>query len=88
MRRIVLVAAALGAAASPSLQSILTKHVPPDAQGELQGALTSLASLMSIGAPFVMTQLFSRFSEQDTGHYLPGQAQVVLDFLTKPAYYP
>ncbi len=23
----------------------------------------------------------------DTGHYLPGQAQVVLDFLTKPAYH-
>jgi pimeloyl-ACP methyl ester carboxylesterase len=24
----------------------------------------------------------------DTGHYLPGQAQAVLDFLTKPAHHP
>jgi DHA1 family tetracycline resistance protein-like MFS transporter len=73
---------ALGAAASPALQSILTKHIPPNSQGELQGALTSVASLMSIGAPLIMTQLFSTFSVHGSAHYFPGAPFMLAAVLT------
>jgi DHA1 family tetracycline resistance protein-like MFS transporter len=52
----------LGGIAGPALQSILAGHVPPNAQGELQGALTSLISLTSIAGPLVMTNLFAYFT--------------------------
>ena len=41
----------LGGIAGPALQSILAGHVPPNEQGELQGALTSLMSLTTIIGP-------------------------------------
>ena len=37
-------------------------HVPPNAQGELQGALTSLMSLTAIIGPLLMTNLFAYFT--------------------------
>jgi DHA1 family tetracycline resistance protein-like MFS transporter len=52
----------LGGIAGPALQSILSGHVPPNEQGELQGALTSLISLTSIVGPLVMTSLFAFFT--------------------------
>ena len=35
----------LGGIAAPALQATITGHVPPNAQGELQGSLTSLLSI-------------------------------------------
>ena len=52
----------LGGIAGPALQGILSGHVPPTEQGELQGALTSMISLTSIVGPLVMTSLFSYFT--------------------------
>ncbi|MFL5773480.1 MAG: TCR/Tet family MFS transporter [Flavisolibacter sp.] len=52
----------LGGIAGPALQSILSGHVPPNEQGELQGALTSMISLTSIIGPIVMTSLFAWFT--------------------------
>jgi DHA1 family tetracycline resistance protein-like MFS transporter len=52
----------LGGIAGPALQSILSGHVPPNEQGELQGALTSMISLTSIIGPLVMTNLFAYFT--------------------------
>ena len=43
----------LGGIAGPSLQSVLAGHVPPNEQGELQGALTSLMSLTTILGPII-----------------------------------
>lgn len=40
----------------PALQSILTKFVPSNEQGELQGSLISITSLASILAPLVYTK--------------------------------
>ena len=48
----------LGGIAGPSLQAILAGHVPPNEQGELQGALTSLMSITTIIGPIVMNNLF------------------------------
>jgi DHA1 family tetracycline resistance protein-like MFS transporter len=53
----------LGGIAGPALQSIISGNVPPNEQGELQGALTSLISLTSIIGPPVMTNLFAYFTQ-------------------------
>ena len=53
----------LGGIAGPALQSIISGHVPPNEQGELQGALTSLMSATSIIGPPVMTNLFAYFTK-------------------------
>lgn len=62
----------LGGIAGPSIQSLMTSHVPSNEQGELQGALTSLVSLTSIIGPLVMTGLFSYFTSPTTPVYFPG----------------
>jgi len=48
--------------ADPALRSIASAKVPPWAQGELQGAMTSMTSLTTIIGPAIFTQLFSRFT--------------------------
>lgn len=63
---------ALGGIAGPSLQGIISSQVPSNEQGELQGALTSLASVTSIIGPLVMTYLFSYFTGSSAPIYFPG----------------
>ncbi len=63
---------AFGAVGLPALQGILSRRVPDDTQGELQGLLSSLTSLATILAPLVMTQVFATFSGTDAPIYLPG----------------
>jgi DHA1 family tetracycline resistance protein-like MFS transporter len=53
----------LGGIAGPALQAIISNHVPPNEQGELQGALTSLISVTTIIGPLVMTNLFAYFTQ-------------------------
>ena len=62
----------LGGIAGPALQSIISGHVPPNEQGELQGALTSLMSATSIIGPPMMTNLFAYFTRADAPVYFPG----------------
>lgn len=62
----------LGGIAGPALQAIISGHVPPNEQGELQGALTSLMSLTSIIGPILMTHLFAYFTKPEAPIYLPG----------------
>ena len=62
----------LGGIAGPALQSIITSQVPPNAQGELQGALTSLVSVTSIIGPPLMTGLFAYATKPDALIHLPG----------------
>lgn len=62
----------LGGIAGPALQAILAGHVPPNEQGELQGALTSLMSLTSIFGPLIMNNLFYYFTKSAAPVYFPG----------------
>lgn len=64
----------LGGIAGPALQSIISGHVPPSEQGELQGALTSLMSATSIVGPLIMTNLFAYFTRKNAPIYFPGSA--------------
>lgn len=62
----------LGGIAQPALQAVMAGKVPPNAQGELQGAITSLMSLAAIIGPLVMNNLFFYFTHSDAPVYLPG----------------
>jgi DHA1 family tetracycline resistance protein-like MFS transporter len=54
------------------LQAIISQHVPPNEQGELQGALTSLMSLTTIIGPLIMNNLFKYFTTNKAPFYFPG----------------
>lgn len=55
----------------PALQSLMSKRVNENAQGELQGAIGSVISLTSIIGPVLMTSIFGTFADGE-GYYLPG----------------
>ena len=56
----------------PALTSQMTRAVPADSQGELQGAIASIGSFTAIFAPFLMTQLFAYFTAADRAVTFPG----------------
>lgn len=62
----------LGGVGMPSLQGVISEQVPANAQGELQGALTSLMSVTSIFGPLLMNNLFYYFTKPGTSYYFPG----------------
>jgi DHA1 family tetracycline resistance protein-like MFS transporter len=68
----VLVFSSIFWAAHPALQSLISREIPANEQGELQGALMSLTSLTSIINPLIMTSLFAATTSREAGLYLPG----------------
>ena len=72
MMFVFLVPYCLGGIAGPSLQAVISGHVPPDQQGLLQGSLTSLMSLSTVFGPLVMTNTFYYFTSSKAPFYLPG----------------
>jgi DHA1 family tetracycline resistance protein-like MFS transporter len=68
----VLAVASVFSAAQPALQSLITREVPADRQGELQGALMSLMSLMGVINPLIMTRLFAFSSGHESLIDMPG----------------
>lgn len=64
--------AAIGGIIPPALQGIMSARVADDAQGELQGALTSTSALAMILSPLMMTYAFAKFTDDQAPVYLPG----------------
>jgi DHA1 family tetracycline resistance protein-like MFS transporter len=62
----------LGGICGPSLQSVISGHVSPSHQGELQGSLTSLMSLTTIIGPLIMSGTFAYFTTNKAPFYFPG----------------
>jgi DHA1 family tetracycline resistance protein-like MFS transporter len=62
----------LGGICGPSLQSVISGHVPSNQQGELQGALTSLMSFTTIIGPPIMSGTFTYFTTDEAPFYFPG----------------
>ena len=63
----------IGGVAGPAIQSLVAGAVPPEDQGKVQGAITSLMSLTGILAPLIFTAgLFSYFTSPDAPIELPG----------------
>ncbi len=64
--------AALAGIIPPALQGIMSRKVASNAQGELQGALSSAVALAMILSPMAMTAAFAHFTGADAPLYLPG----------------
>lgn len=76
---------ALNGFTAPALQGIMSKTIPANAQGELQGAVAALQSVTMTIGPLMMTQVFAAFIK-------PG-APVVIGGVTllpdgAPFYFP
>ncbi|WP_297735871.1 TCR/Tet family MFS transporter [uncultured Maricaulis sp.] len=78
----IIVFAALGGIGQPALQGVMSRIVPPNAQGELQGAMTSLQSLSMIIGPLVMSRIFSHYSEEGAAVTFPGAPFLLASALT------
>ncbi len=63
---------ALGALATPSVQAMVSASAAADRQGQVQGALSSLQSLMAVIAPFAMGWLFKHSTQQGSAVHFPG----------------
>jgi DHA1 family tetracycline resistance protein-like MFS transporter len=57
---------------TPATQALVTKQVPADVQGRIQGALTSLVSLAGILGPAMYTSVFAWFIGPRAPAHLPG----------------
>ena len=62
---------AIGGVGMAALQGLVSNRNPANAQGELQGGLSSITSLTAILSPLIMTHTFSFFSQPGTTHYFP-----------------
>ena len=63
---------ALGGVTTPALQAIASRATPANAQGELQGVMSSLTAIATITAPLLMTNTFAAFTAPDAAIRLPG----------------
>lgn len=70
----IILAGSIGAVATPAIQSLISRQVPLNEQGSMQGALTSLQSLTGIVGPIVVTHLFGYFISDRAPVHLPGAA--------------
>ena len=59
----IIAVSALGGLAQPALQGIMSRTIPANAQGELQGAVAAVMSISMIISPWLMTQIFAAFSK-------------------------
>ena len=75
-----------GAMVMPTTNALMSHRMPPDAQGELQGAVASLYSLSSILGPPLMTQLFSYFSSPAAPVQFAGAAFIASTLLATTSF--
>lgn len=68
------------ALADPPLRSIAAARVPPSAQGELQGALSSISSFTTIIGPLMFTQIFSSFTAPEASIHFAGAPYMLSGF--------
>ncbi len=79
---------ALAGLTAPALQGIMSRTVPADAQGQLQGAVASINGLSMMIGPVLMTQTFSAFSKDGASLYFPGAPFLLASLLTLTAVIP
>ncbi len=70
----IIVCGSIGGVATPAIQSLISRSVPSNEQGAVQGALTSLQSLTGIFGPLLATQLFAYFISARAPVHVPGAA--------------
>lgn len=69
-----LVLGSLGAVTGPAAQGLLSKAVPPNEQGMLQGGMASVTSITNVLGPLLGTNLFGYFISDRAPLKIPGAA--------------
>jgi DHA1 family tetracycline resistance protein-like MFS transporter len=69
---VALTVGALGGLTVPALQALMTRQATPETQGELQGALATIAAATVIVGPILFSQLFAFVTGTDAPIYAPG----------------
>ena len=77
---------ALGDIVKPALTGLMSNRIPDDAQGELQGVISSAQSITVIVSPILMTQLFGAFTGD--AFYFPGAPFVAAALIMALALIP
>jgi DHA1 family tetracycline resistance protein-like MFS transporter len=65
------------AMAYPAINGLMSRQVPPDQQGELQGGVASMSSISSMIGPIAMTQTLATFTDKSSAYQFPGAAFVL-----------
>ncbi len=73
---------AFGTVASVAATALMSRQVPANQQGELQGAVSSLRSITACIAPPLMTGLFSYFTSAAAPVQFPGASFLAASLLT------
>ena len=63
--------------AMPAINSLMSKQLGPERQGELQGGIASMMGLSSIVGPLALTETMARFSGPEARVQFPGAAFVL-----------
>lgn len=84
----VIAVSALGGVTMPAINTLNSTLTPKNAQGELQGAQSSIQALTLIFSPVLMTQTFSYFSVETAPIYFPGAAFLLAAIVTLLAFIP
>lgn len=79
---VILIPSMFGFIARPAFQSIISSHVPPNEQGQLQGIMSGMMSLSAIIGPLLMTRLFSYFTSNAAPVYFAGAPFMMSALLT------
>ncbi|HTH47421.1 MAG TPA: TCR/Tet family MFS transporter [Candidatus Limnocylindria bacterium] len=79
---VVLAFGCLAGIGGPATQGLISRNVPANEQGAVQGALTSLSSLAQIIAPLASTNLFGWFIGPQAPAHLPGVAFILSSVVT------
>jgi len=79
---------ALAGFGMPAIQGIMSNATPANAQGELQGAASSVMSISLIAGPLAMTQTFAAFTGPEAPVYFPGAAFLLASALAATAVVP
>jgi DHA1 family tetracycline resistance protein-like MFS transporter len=67
---------------NPAMQTIISNQVPSNAQGEIQGIVTSMQSLGAIIGPVLMAYIFAYFIDKNNAIYFPGAPFILSAILT------
>jgi DHA1 family tetracycline resistance protein-like MFS transporter len=66
--------ASLGGIAGPSAQALITRHIPANEQGAVQGSLSGLTSLSAVFGPTIAASSFAACIREGAGWHVPGIA--------------
>ena len=74
MMYVIMTISAWGGLAGPSAQALITKHVPANEQGAVQGSLSGLTSLSAVFGPMIAAWSFAACIGEGALLHIPGIA--------------